>query len=92
MGKSLSVVNCIIHEMKNDYHIVIYQKPIFYLANLHIVFFSASKTQNFAQFLKCFMLIFDKALSKHLPDVRDDDKSSFVKFCHNLPQCDDLFF
>lgn len=92
MGKSLFVVKCIIHELQTYYHIVNYQNPFFYLANLYIVFFSGPKTQNFAQFLKSFMLIFDKALSKHLPDVRDDDKSSFVKFCHNLPQCDDLFF
>ena len=92
MGKSLFIVKFIIHETLIYCHIVIYQNPFFYLANLYIDFCYDSKTQNFAQFLKCFMLIFDKALSKHLPDIRDDDKSSFVKFCHNLPQCDDLFF
>ena len=92
MGKSLFLVKCIIHETLTHYHIVNYQNHFFYLANLYTSLFSDPKTQNFAQFLKCFMLIFDKALSKHFPNVGNNQKCLSVKFRHDLSQCDNLLF
>lgn len=76
------VVNCIIHESKILYHIVIYQNDFFYLANLYIEFFSFSKMQKNAQILFSFMLIFDKSFSKHLSHIGYNQKRFFVKFFH----------
>ena len=62
-----------------------YQNDFFYLANLHIDFFSVFKTQKNAHILYFFMLIFYKSFSKHFPDIRYNHKSFFIKFCHNFP-------
>lgn len=54
MGKSLFVVKCIIHELQTYYHIVNYQNPFFYLANLYIVFFFGSKNTKLCTVFKIF--------------------------------------